>query len=211
MKSIFKISKKSPIKLTGYNYIGQHPDYEFIHYFIRDLGNDNYDFIEAKLDKKKRKYELSAGTSIKVIDSFMYNCLKADIEGIKFDSKKEFIEYVYDNSFENSETSKEDFINIYNAKISNNIATQEEFKKAKKEGFEVLYCGKSLQKKKFETYSVVLVKKEELDVYGLKREFTRFKSILYMTKPSYIKKEGVEQFNEFPQSDLTIVHDILDK
>lgn len=211
MKDIFKKTKKSPIKLTGYDYIGQHPDYEFIHYFIRNLGNDNYDFVEAKLDKKKRKYELSAGTSIKVLDSFMFNCLKADIEGTKFDSKKAFIEYVYDNSFTDSETSKEDFVSIYNTKIPNSISTQEEFKKAKKEGFEVLYCGKALQKKKFETYSVVLVKKEELDVYGLKREFTRFKSILYMTKPSYIKKQGVEQFNEFPQSDLTIVHDILNK
>ena len=48
-------------------------------------------------------------------------------------------------------------------------------------------------------------------MYGLKREYTRFKSILYMTKPSYVKKEGVDQFNEFPQSDLTIIHDILDK
>ena len=45
----------------------------------------------------------------------------------------------------------------------------------------------------------------------MKREYTRFKSILYMTKPSYIKKQGVEQFEEFPQSDLNIIHDILDK
>lgn len=211
MKSIFKKSKKSPIKLRGYECIGQHSDYEDTYYFIRNIGNDNYDFMEAKLAKNKRKYELTAGTTIKVIDSFMYNCIKADLEGKTFDSKENFIEYVYDNSFKNSKTSKKDFINIYNTKIPNEIRTKEVFKEAKKAGFKVLYCGKSLQEKKFETYSIVLVLKEKYDFFGVKREYTKFKSILYMTKPSYIKKEGVEQFAEFPQSDLNIIHDILDK
>ena len=210
MKSVFKKAKKSPIKLKGYNYIGQHPDYEDVYYYIRHIGNDNYDFMEAKLDKTK-KGELTAGTSIKILDSFMFNCIKADLEETKFDSKEDFIGYVYDNSFKDSSVSKEDFVNIYNAKIPNEIKTKEIFKEAKKAGFEVLYCGKSLQEKKFETYSVVLVKKEEFDFFGMKREYTRFKSILYMTKPSYIKKQGVEQFEEFPQSDLNIIHDILDK
>lgn len=210
MKNIFKKAKKSPVKLKGYNYIGQHPDYEDVYYYIRHIGNDNYDFIEAKIDKTK-KGELTAGTSIKILDSFMFNCIKADLEGQTFDSREDFIGYVYDNSFKGSLVSKEDFVNIYNAKIPNEIKTKEEFKKAKKEGFDILYCGKSLQEKKFETYSVVLVKREEYDFYGVQRVFTRFKSILYMTKPSYVKKEGVEQFNEFPQSDLNIIHDILDK
>ena len=54
MKSIFKKSKKSPIKFSGYDYIGQHPDYKDVHYFIRSIGNDNYDFpmigeIQVKL------------------------------------------------------------------------------------------------------------------------------------------------------------------
>ena len=211
MKSVFKETKKQPIKLTGYKCIGQHPDYEDVYFYIRALGNDNYDFVEAKVSKNKKKYELTAGTSIKVIDSFMFNCLKADLENVKFDSKKDFISYVYNNSFKNSELSEEDFIKKYNSKIPNDIKTKELFKQATKEGFEVLYCGKSLQEKKFETYSVVLVQREEYDFFGVKRQYTKFKSILYMTRPSYVKKKGVEQFAEFPQSDLNIIHDILDK
>lgn len=211
MKSIFKKSKKSPIKFAGYDYIGNHSDYEDVFYYIRNLGNDNYDFMEAKIVKNKRKYELTAGTTIKVIDSFMYNCLKANLEEITFDNRQDFIEYVYDNSFENSKTSKEDFINIYNTKVPTDITKMDAFKEAKKEGFTVLYCAKSLQEKKFETYSVVLVKKEVIDVFGATREFTRFKPFLYMTNPSYVKKESVERFREFPQSDINIVHDILDK
>lgn len=211
MKSVFKKSKKRPIKIKGYTYVGQHPDYEDIYYYIRAIGNDNYDFMEAKLAKNKRKYELTAGTSVKVIDSFMFNCIKAELEGTTFDNKKEFISYVYNSSFKDSELSEEEFINKYNCKVPNDIATKETFKQAKKEGFEVLYCGKSLQEKKFETYSIVLVKKEEFDFFGMKREYTRFKPLLYMTKPSFIKKEGVEQFAEFPQSDLNIIHDILNK
>lgn len=211
MKSVFKRDKKRPIKLRGYNCIGQHPDYEDVYYYIRHIGNDNYDFIEAKVAKNKRKYELTAGTSIKVLDSFMYNELKSELENTKFENKEDFIKYVYNNSFKNSLLSEEEFVNKYTAKIPNEIKTKELFKKAKKENFEVLYCGKSLQEKKFETYSIVLVKKEEFDFFGMKREYTRFKSLLYMTKPSFIKKENVEQFEEFPQSDLNIIHDILDK
>jgi len=208
---VFKESKKQPIKLRGYNYIGQHPDYEEVYYYIKPIGNDNYEFMEAKLAKNKRKYELAAGTTIKVIDSFMFNCLRAELLGITFENKEEFIRYVYDSSFRKSELSEEEFVNKYTAKIPNEIKTKEIFKQAKADGFDVLYCGKSLQEKKFETYSVVLVKKESFDFFGMKREYTRFKSLLYMTKPSYIKDKGVEQFAEFPQSDLNIIHDILDK
>ena len=211
MKSVFKINKKSPIKLKGYSYIGNHPDYEDVYYYIRNIGNDNYDFMEAKLVKTKKGYELTAGTAIKVIDSFMFNCIKADLENVKFDSKKDFIEYVYENSFKDSVLSKEEFVNMYNSKTPSAITKMETFKAAKKDGFEVLYCAKSLQEKKFETYNIVLVKKEEFDFFGMKREYTRFKPLLYMTKPSYIKKEGVEQFAEFPQPDLNIIHDILNK
>ena len=211
MKSIFKKSKKSPIKLTGYSYIGQHPDYEDVYYYIRPLGHDNYDFMEAKIAKNKKKNELTAGTSIKVVDSFMYNWIKAGLEGTLITLGEDFIGYVYDNSFEDSSLSKEEFINMYNSKVPSDITKMELFKEAKKEGFKVLYCAKSLQEKKFETYSIVLFKEEEFDFFGMKREYTRFKSILYMTKPSYIKKEGVERFKEFPQSDINIIHDILDK
>lgn len=221
MKSIFKKSKKSPIKLSGYDYIGQHPDYEDVYYYIRSIGNDNYDFMEAKIAKNKKKNELTAGTSIKIVDSFMYNWIKAKLEGITFrtedklgniiEAKESFIGYVYDNSFEGSSLSKEEFINMYNSKVPSDITKMEVFKAAKKDGFDVLYCAKSLQEKKFETYSIVLFKEEEFDFFGMKREYTRFKPILYMTKPSYVKKEGVERFKEFPQSDINIIHDILDK
>ena len=211
MKSIFKKSKKQPIKVVGYDFVGQHPDYEDVFYYIRGLGNDNYDFIEAKTAKNKRKYELTAGTSIKVLDSFMYDSIKAELEGKTFDKREDFISYVYNTSFKDSQLTEEEFINKYNSKIPNEIKTKELFKEAKKQGFVVLYCGKSLQEKQFETYSVVLVKKEEFDFFGMKREYTRFKSILYMTKPSYVKNQGVERFAEFPQSDLNIIHDILNK
>ena len=211
MKSIFKKSKKSPIKFSGYNYIGQHPDYEDVYYYIRPIGNDNYDFMEAKIAKNKKKNELTAGTSIKVVDSFMYNWIRAGLEEKVITLGEDFIGYVYDNSFEDSSLSKEEFINMYNSKVPSDITKMELFKEAKKEGFKVLYCAKSLQEKKFETYSIVLFKEEEFDFFGMKREYTRFKPILYMTKPSYIKKEGVERFKEFPQSDINIIHDILDK
>ena len=209
MKKVFKESKKQPIKLKGYKCLGQHPDYEEVYYYLRALGNDNYDFMEAKLAPNKK--ELTAGTSIKVLDSFMFNCIKADLEGTKFLDKEDFMSYVYNNSFKNSSVTEEEFINIYNNKIPSGIRTKEIFKQSKKDGYEVLYCAKSLQEKKFETYSIVLVQKEEYDFFGVHREYTKFKSILYMTKPSYVKKQGVEQFAEFPQSDLNIIHDILNK
>ena len=211
MKSIFKKSKKSPIKLSGYDYIGQHPDYEDVYYYIRSIGNDNYDFMEAKIAKNKKKNELTAGTSIKIVDSFMYNWIRVGLEKKVITLGEDFIGYVYDHSFKDSTLSKEEFIKMYNSKVPSDITKMELFKEATKEGFKVLYCAKSLQEKKFETYSIVLFKEEEFDFFGMKREYTRFKPILYMTKPSYVKKEGVERFKEFPQSDINIIHDILDK
>lgn len=212
MKDIFKVSRKSPLKVKGYTYIGQHCDYEDVHYYFKKLNNDNYNLMEAKVARDGRKNILDAGTTIKVLDSFMYNTLKANIQGITFKDRKEFITYVYENSFKDkSNVLEEQFINSYNVKVPSDITKMDIYKEYIKNGYELLYCNKSISDRKFETYSLVLVKKEEYDFFGVKREYTKFKPLVYMTKPSYIKDKGVVQFNEFSHSDIFVISDILNK
>lgn len=212
MNNIFKKAKKKPLKVKGYTCVGIHPDYEDTCYFVKHVGNDNYEFMEAKYIKEGHHNELAAGTTIKVLDSFMYNRLRAEVEEVEFTKEnKDFIAYVYNNSFNNGTTSFDEFLESYNVKIPSDITKMEVFKQYKKDGYEVLYCHKAISQNKFETYDLVLVNREEFDMFGVKRVFTRFKPIVYMTKPSYIKKTGVERFKEFPHSDLYVIHDILNK
>lgn len=207
---VFKSSKKQPIKFKGYNYIGRHVDYEDVAFYVRSLGKDNYELMEAKLAKVKNKYMLAAGTTIKVIDSFMYNTLLAQIEDVKFDDKESFIKYVFGNSFSGDSTINEkEFIEKYSAKVPSAIKTLDDYKKYTNDGFEVLYCSRSINERKFETFSVVLVKNIEYDFFGIKRKYTIFKPITYMTNPSYVNKSGNIRFREFPLSDINVIHDIL--
>ena len=80
MKSIFNITKLKPlIKFRGYSYIGPHNSYEGINYYVRKYDNhNNYEFMEAKIDGTNglfKKYMLASGTTIKILDSFMYSYL----------------------------------------------------------------------------------------------------------------------------------------
>lgn len=207
---VFKSSKKQPIKFKGYNYIGRHSDYEDVAFYVRSLGKDNYELMEAKLAKDKNKFVLAAGTTIKVIDSFMYNTLLAQIEGTTFGDKESFIQYVFENSFRGDSTINEkEFIERYSAKVPSQIKALDDYKKYTKDGYEILYCSRSINERKFETFSVVLVKNIEYDFFGIKRVYTIFKPITYMTNPSYVNKSGNIRFKEFPLPDINVIHDIL--
>lgn len=213
---VFKKQKKAPIKVFGYDFIGFHKDYENVCYYVRSLAHNNFEILEAKLEKVKNKFTFSAGTTIKVLDSFMYAYLKTicNSKSTKDLDIKEVIKEAIDDSFKDlKEDEKQELINKYSCKVPNEILKHDQYKKAVKEGFSVLYCcNDAINKKNFSSVTIVMVKTHTIDGFHIKRDYTCFRPLSYLTKPSFVKGENkTMQYAEYSLPDLNISHDILNK
>ena len=199
------------MKFPGYDFIGQHPDYQDIFYYAQELPLHNYDFIEAKFKiLGKRKPNLTAGTSIKTIDTFMYYYL------LNKSNKKAYNEDTFVKSTINKlekEYGKDEiqFIrDTYSNKLSKDISHLADIKKAKQEGYKVLYvCDTSLIGKQFSQVTVVLVRDSSVKGFHIDRDYTSFRTLLYMTKPSFVKGEGTEKYNVQRFPDIHICLDLF--
>ena len=51
---LFKESKKQPIKLRKFNFVGYHNDYANCCYYIKKLPRDNFELMEMLLEGVKK-------------------------------------------------------------------------------------------------------------------------------------------------------------
>lgn len=211
MAELFKDKGKGPIKFRGFTFIGQHPDYNDIFYYVKELPLHNYDFLEAKCSMMgKKKATLTAGTSIKTIDTFMYNYLLTKANKQKYNRDK-FLDKIITNLEKEYGKDEMNFIReTYTNKLPKDISGLKDIRRAKAEGYDVLYVADTaLIGKKFSQVTVVLVKESTIDGFKIKRDYVSFRTLLYMTKPSYVKGESTEKYKVFNFPDVNICLDLF--
>lgn len=211
MEELFKKKGKGPMKFPGYDFIGQHPDYQDIFYYAQELPLHNYDFIEAKFKiLGKRKPNLTAGTSIKTIDTFMYYYLlnKSNKKDYNEDT---FVKKTIDELEKEYGKDEMQFIrDTYSNKLPKDISHLIDIKTAKREGYKVLYvCDTALIGKQFSQVTVVLVRDSSVKGFRIDRNYTSFRTLLYMTKPSYVKGEATAKYNVQKFPDIHICLDLF--
>lgn len=211
MEELFKKKGKGPMKFPGFDFIGQHPDYQDIFYYVQELPLHNYDFIEAKFKVLgKKKPNLTAGTSIKTIDTFMYYYL-LNKSNKKAYNRDKFLDKIITNLEKEYGKDEMNFIReTYTNKLPKDISGLKDIRRAKAEGYDVLYVADTaLIGKKFSQVTVVLVNENTIDGFKMKRDYVSFRTLLYMTKPSYVKGESTEKYKVFHFPDLNICLDLF--
>lgn len=211
MKDIFKITKLKPlIKFRGYEYIGVHNSYEGINYYARKYDNhNNYEFMEAKIDGTNglfKKYMLSSGTSIKILDSFMYSYLKhRNDKDFNLLMEHGFVKMsLEENKFNNNLTK------IYTSQVPKAIQDTEYYKNLIKDGYKVLYVmNNETSKKQYSTVHLVMVKELNQKMMDEDLSYVIFKNAEFAVKPSFINKTSKEKYAMFELPSLNIPVSIL--
>lgn len=209
MNNIFNMTKLKPlIKFRGYQYIGVHSS-DATNYYIRKYDNhNNYEFMEAKIERTNglcRKYMLASGTSIKILDPFMYSYLKH--------RKDKDLDTLLTNGFVKMSLAENGFnknLKQYSNKVPKEIMGTDYYKKAIKDGFKVLYVmNTESDKVKFATVSLVFVKEFHQSLLDTDLSYVLFKMAEFAVKPSFVKGESKEKYSMFELPGLNIPVDIL--
>lgn len=219
---LFKETKKQPIKLRGFKFIGFHPDYETCGYYYKPLPKDNFEIMEVMFEggiKKGKLYrpELGAGTKIQIIDAFMANYLYNKITDKKVKNGKPFIKAVVENSFPTEEKkTKASIVEKFTSEVPDEIKKMPGFKKYKDRDYDILYCSNDETSiKRFGIVNIVLIKEEHVKSADknieIDRHYTLFQPLKYMTTPSYIKGESGIKYYEEELPQIVINNDILNK
>lgn len=211
MINIFNMTKLKPlIKFKGYSYIGVHNSYEGINYYVRKYDNhNNYEFMEAKIDGTDglfRKYMLSAGTSIKILDSFMYSYLKHR-KDTGFDSLMQhgFVKKSLEENKFNAEAGK-----FYSNQVPKAIQDTEYYKNLIKDGYKVLYVmNNEMSKRQYSTVHLVMVKELNQKLMEEDLSYVVFKNAEFAVKPSFMTKQSKEKYAMFELPSLNIPVSIL--
>lgn len=205
---LFKSSKYKPFKIKGFKPVGSHADYNNVFYYVRELNNDNFDLMEARIESyKKNKFCLAAGTSVKMIDTFMSNYLYMKANGLKYD-EEDFIEYALNTSFKPNEEEMKQLLTIYTNNLDKEQLKLKEIKEILEDGYKVLYIRNGMNINKFGVNTIVFVKTQKIE--SVKREFTLFKCINLRLRPSYIKGESKDKYMIEKVPDTIILNDLLD-
>ena len=215
---LFKKSKKQPIKLRGFDYIGFHTDYENCCYYKKDLPRDNFEIMETMLEGKSlRKAELGAGTKIQIIDAFMSNYLYNVANNIEYATRKDFLKNVVETTYADLEpTQKEGIIEKFDSKLPKEIEKSDSFKKAIKNGFRILYCSNDeSDTRSFGIVNIVMVKDEHLKsnnkMIDIDRHYTIFQPLRFMVKPSYLLNKSGSKYHEEELPLIVINNELLNK
>lgn len=211
MKDIFKITKLKPlIKFRGYEYIGTHNSYEGVNYYVRKYDNhNNYEFMEARIDGTNglfKKYMLAAGTSIKILDSFMYSYLKhRNDKDFNLLMEHGFVKM----SLEENKFNK-NLIKVYTSQVPKAIQDTEYYKNLIKDGYKVLYVmNNETSKKQYSTVHLVMVKELNQKMMDEDLSYIVFKNAEFAVKPSFINKTSKEKYAMFELPSLNIPVSIL--
>ena len=211
MNSIFNMTKLKPlIKFRGYKYIGPHNSYEGVNYYVRKYDNhNNYEFMEAKIDGTDglfKKYMLSSGTSIKILDSFMYSYLKhrkdTDFESL--------MEYGFVKKALKENNFNEDMLKLYTSQVPKAIQDTTYYKNLVNDGYKVLYVmNNETSKRQYSTVHLVMVKELNQRLMDEDLSYVVFKNAEFAVKPSYITKQSKEKYAMFELPSLNIPANIL--
>lgn len=211
---LFKESKKQPIKLTNFKYIGYAEQYPNICYYYKELPRDNFELLTCSLEGKQSKPELGAGTNIKVIDVFMANYLYNLRNDIKTKDVNDFVTKTIETSFNDiKDDDKKAMIKKFNSSIPEEIKKFDSYKDAHKDSFKVLYCSNDESKDRaFGIVNLVLVKDVVVDSKELElhNEYAVFKPLRFMVSPAYLKGKSKIKYNEVKQEDIIVDHALLD-
>lgn len=161
MKNVFDISKKTKpyVKIPKYTYIKGHELQPDIHYYIKPYdNNNNYDFMEAKIGLSGKsmfeRFTILSGTSIKIIDSFMFSYLKHRKDD-KFDFKSEnFIRL----SLEEAGMLSEKILKYYTQNVPADFKTNKIYKDTIKDGYDLLYVASGDAENVVKQFVIVFVK-----------------------------------------------------
>lgn len=212
---LFKRTKKQPIKLRNFKYIGNAKYYPNIVYYYKEMPRDNFELLTCSLEGVQKKPEIGAGTNVKVIDVFMANYLYNLRNDIKTVDRAGFVDTAIKYSFSNlKEEDQKSMVKKFNSTIPSEIKDSDSYKKAKKEDFKVLYCSNDESKERvFGVVNVVMYKDvkveskdERIDIHS---SYTVFRPLKFMTSPTYIKGTSKEKYNEIKQEDIMVDHDLL--
>ena len=210
---LFKESKYQPIKFRGFKFIGFHKDYPNACYYYKPLERNNYELMECMLEGEK-KPEIGAGTTVKVLDTFMSKYLELLIDGHP-KKEEELVITAINSVFGDFET---DVRKVMKEKFSSPVPAEVEksklFKKFKEDGYEVLYCSNDESEDRlFGIVNIVLVKEERLVAkhkkLNIDRSYTLFKPLRFSVAPSYIEGKSKTKYIEMELNEIRIDHDIL--
>lgn len=211
---IFKDGKKQPIKFKNFNFIGYHKDYTNACYYYKKLPRDNYELMECMLEGIKP--ELGAGTTIKVIDTFMTNYLNNLKTSKKFKTHYDFIKSVVETSYGDFEKEqKEKMASKFNSEIPSEIKKSKAYKELIDKGFELLYCSNDeASDRLYGIVNIVLVKEEHIvskdKRINIDSKYTLFKPLKFRVSPGFIKGTSKQKYLEENIDIIPVCHDLLD-
>ena len=216
MNDVFKINTKIKplVKIPDFTFIDYHNLQQSVCYYIRKYDDHNdFDFIEAKIvktdNKVKDRYTLGSGTSIKILDSFMYFYLKKreliNSEENVF-SYKDFIEFALAEANITDKATNERYID---GTIPKEFKESDLYKNLIKNDYQVLYVSKSPKEKKIEQYYIVFVQEIRQDLMGTEISYVNFKPVHLITSLDYMKNKSKDKYLIHEYEELHIPTSIL--
>lgn len=210
MNEIFNIDKKQKplVDIPGFTFVGYHNLQPGVCYYVRKYDNsNNFDFVEAKIvktgNKVKDRYTLTAGTGIKILDSFMYSYLKHKNENLKY---YDFIETTLKESNMDNEEFRKRFMD---GNIPKEIKNKKAYKAIINDKYQVLYVSKSPKEQKLEQIYIVFVKETEQKLMDVDINYITFKPVQFITKLAYLKGKSTDKYLVYEYPEINIPTSIL--
>lgn len=210
MNDLFKINNKIKplVKVPDFTFIDYHNLQPSICYYIRKYDDHNdFDLMEAKIvktnNKVKDRYTLGAGTSIKVLDSFMYYFLKHRNEKMDYNT---FI----NNALNDANLTDKFYLEKYkDGSIPKSFKMSAKYHNILGNKFEILYVERSSKDKKLEQIYIMFVKELKEQVMGTEINYVIFKPVRLMTKMDYLKGKTKDQYSVYEYPEIYIPTSIL--
>lgn len=210
MNDLFKINNKIKplVKVPDFTFIDYHNLQPSICYYIRKYDDHNdFDLMEAKIvktnNKVKDRYTLGAGTSIKVLDSFMYYFLKHRNEKMDYNT---FINNVLNDA---NLTDKFYLEKYKDGSIPKSFKMSAKYHNILGNKFEILYVERSSKDKKLEQIYIMFVKELKEQVMNTEINYIIFKPVRLMTKMDYLKGKTKDQYSVYEYPEICIPTSIL--
>lgn len=210
MNDLFKINNKIKplVKVPDFTFIDYHNLQPSICYYIRKYDDHNdFDLMEAKIvktnNKVKDRYTLGAGTSIKVLDSFMYYFLKHRNEKMDYNT---FINNVLNDA---NLTDKFYLEKYRDGSIPKSFKMSAKYHNILGNKFEILYVERSSKDKKLEQIYIMFVKELKEQVMNTEISYIIFKPVRLMTKMDYLKGKTKDQYSVYEYPEICIPTSIL--
>lgn len=210
MEKIFKINKKIKplVKIPDFTFVDYHKIQPSICYYIRKIdAYNNFDIVEARIvrtsNNLKNRYTLGAGTTFKILDSFMVSYLKHKKEKLNY---KEFI----NKSLKENNMDTKTYHQIYdNGSLPKEYKETNDYKKLINNDYKILYVSHSSKEKTIEQIYTVFVKEVKQKLIDTEINYVIFKPVSLMVRPSYLQTKSGTKYSVFEYPELNIPTSIL--